>query len=457
MKRSTHRREFLRHSAAAGAGLWFFGGTSAWSRSANETVQVAIIGVGGRGAAHVAAIPKAGGRIVALCDVDDHNLAHAGDQHPDAHKYHDFRRMLDERHKDIDAVVIATPDHTHAVAAVAAMKLGKHVYCEKPLTRTIAEARVLTETAAQQKVATQMGNQGHSGENTRRIVEIVRSGALGPIREVHAWTNRPIWPQGQDRPSRRDTPPECLHWDLWLGPAPERPFVANQRERYRDADGKLKEREKQVYHPFAWRGWWDFGTGALGDMACHILDPAYWALDLKNPTAVEAEGEPHKPESAPNWQIVRYEFPARGELPPVKLTWYDGGKKPPEELIEGEKMQEGGSLLIGEKGKLYIPNDYGGRHILLPRDQFKDYQAPEPTLPRSPGHHADFLAACKDPSRPACSNFAYAGPLTEMVLLGVVAFRCGKRIEWDATNLRATNCSEADEFIRPVYRQGWSL
>jgi predicted dehydrogenase len=454
MSQKANRREFLKTSAAGGVGLWVVAsGASVLGKSANEKVNVAIIGVGGRGGAHVDAIPKAGGNIVALCDVDDRSLGRAADKHPDAHKYSDFRKLLDERHKEIDAVVVATPDHTHAVAAASAMKLGKHVYCEKPLTHSIHEARYLTELAAKQKVATQMGNQGHSGEGTRQIVEIVRSGAIGPIREVHAWTNRPIWPQGLDRPEGSDAVPDYLNWDLWLGPAPERPFVAS---RTTEANGKKKE--ERVYHPFAWRGWFDFGTGALGDMACHILDASFWALDLKYPTAVEVLGaEPLKPECAPSWETIRYDFPARRDMPELKLTWYDGGKKPPAELFEGEKVEGGGVILLGDKGKIYVPHDYGGKHVLLPEKEFADYKRPEPTLPRSPGHHEDFLAACKDPDRPACSDFSYSGPLTEMVLLGVVALRCGKRIEWDGPNMKATNCSEAVEYIHPQYRKGWEL
>ncbi len=278
---SRNRRDFLRSTTAAGVGLWVVGsGSGVMGKSANDKVNVAIIGVGGRGGAHVDGIPKAGGNIVALCDVDDRNLGKAAEKHPDALKYNDFRKLLDEHHKEIDAVVVATPDHTHAVAAASAMKLGKHVYCEKPLTHSIHEARTLTELAARQKVATQMGNQGHSGDNTRRIVEIVRSGAIGPIREVHAWTNRPIWPQGLDRPAGSDPVPDYLHWDLWLGPAPERPFVAHaEREAEKnsaDTPKKKAGRGSNVYHPFSWRGWWDFGTGALGDMACHILDASFW-------------------------------------------------------------------------------------------------------------------------------------------------------------------------------------
>jgi predicted dehydrogenase len=454
MKRRSNRRTFFKQSASAGLGLWVVGSrVAAKDDSPNERVNVAIIGAGGRGAAHVKGIPEAGGTIVALCDVDDHNLETAAEKNQKAYKYNDFRHMFDERHRDIDAVVVATPDHTHAVAAMAAMNLGKHVYCEKPLTHSIHEARLLTQTAARTGVATQMGNQGHSSDNSRRIVEIIRSGAIGPVREVHAWTNRPIWPQGIDRPEGSDPVPPYLNWDVWLGPAPERPYVANKKEK--GADGK--DKEIKIYHPFAWRGWWDFGTGALGDMACHILDCAFWALDLKYPTSVEATGEPHKPENGPKWEIITYEFPARGDMPPIKLTWYDGGKKPPIELIEGEEMKQGGALMIGDKGKLYVPDDYGGKHILLPRKDFEGFQNPEPTIPRVSGHHRDFIEACKNTSRPAGSNFSYSGPLTEMVLLGVVAFRTGQKIAWDGQNMRATNCSEAEQYIRPPYRKGWLL
>jgi predicted dehydrogenase len=468
MSQQANRREFLKTTATGSVGLWVVGsGASVLGKAANETVNVAIIGAGGRGRSHVEGIPKAGGNVVALCDVDDNNLDAAAKVHPGAYKYNDFRKMLDEHHKEIDAVVVATPDHTHAVAASAAMKLGKHVYCEKPLTHSIHEARYLTELAARQRVATQMGNQGHSNNNTRRIVEIVRSGAIGPVREVHAWTNRPVWPQGKDRPEGSDPVPDYLHWDLWLGPAPERPYVGN-RPQAGDSGGSAargkgkKKRDERVYHPFAWRGWWDFGTGALGDMACHILDASFWALDLKYPTAVEAlGGTPHKPENGPNWEIIRYEFPARRDMPELTLTWYDGGMRPPypEGLFEDEKVAVGGVMLVGDKGKIYVPHDYGGKHVLLPKKEFADFKDPEPTIPRIPGenHHKDFLEACKDPARPACSNFSYSGPLTEMVLLGVVAFRCGKRIEWDGPNMRATNCSEAAEYIHPQYRKGWEL
>jgi predicted dehydrogenase len=282
-----------------------------------------------------------------------------------------------------------------------------------------------------------MGNQGQSNDGARRTVELIQSGAIGPVREVHAWTDRPIWPQGIDRPSDTPPVPPDIHWDLWLGPAPERPY-------------------NPAYLPFKWRGWWDFGTGALGDMACHVLDVAFWSLKLGAPATVEAEGPPAHPESAPKWMIVHYEFLARGELPPVRLTWYDGGKRPPAELFEGEKAEDNGSLLIGDKGTLYLPDAYGESHKLLPAAKFADFKAPEPSLPSSPGHHAEWIAACKTGSATG-SNFAYAAALTEMVLLGNVAYRAGKKLEWDSAGIKARNCPEAEPLIRGEYRHGWSL
>ena len=443
----TNRRDFLRASASAGAGLWVVGsGSDLFARSPNEIVNVACIGVGGQGGGNLNNISrvkiddKPAVNIVAVCDTDDNRLKDAATRFDKAATYNDFRKMFDEKHKDIDAVVVSTPDHTHAVAAMAAINLGKGVYCEKPLTHSILEARVLTEAAARAKVASQMGNQGQSGDNTRRIVEIVRSGAIGPVKDVHAWTNRPIWPQGMETRPQPEEPPQNIHWDEWIGPAAMRPYSS-------------------AYIPFKWRGWWDFGTGALGDMACHILNASFWALDLKYPTAIEAEGEPHSAEGGPRAETIKYEFPARGDMPACQVTWYDGGRKPPKDLLpEDIPWSEGGSLLIGEKGMVYVPDDYGGRHVLLPKDKFEGYQNPPETIKRSPGHHRDFIEAVKDPiGRPACSDFSYSGPLTEMVLLGVVAFRVNKRLEWDGPNMKATNAPEAEQFIRPTFREGWSL
>lgn len=435
MKRSSNRRQFLKNSALAGAGVWL--GTSvneAQSRSPNEKLNLGMIGVGGKG--ETALLAFASQNIVAMCDVDSERAARAFRLRTKATKYHDYRKMLEER-KDLDAVVISTPDHHHAPAAVMAMNLGKHVYCEKPLSQSIYEARVMRETARRCKVATQMGNQGHAGANLRRAVELVQAGAIGQVRQFHAWTNRPSWPQGIDRPTETMPVPAHLKYDLWLGPAPERP--------YNDA-----------YLPFKWRGWWDFGSGALGDMACHVADLGYWALELGAPTTVEAEVSDVHPETAPKWSIIRYEFPARGELPPVKFTWYDGGKKPDSALVDGKPLPDNGSLLVGDEGKLFVPDTYGGRYQLLPEEKFADYEGPEPTIPRTRSHYGEWLRACMG-GPPAMSNFDYAGPLTEVVLLGTIAIRAGKRIEWNEAEMKVANCPEAEEWLRREYRTGWAL
>jgi predicted dehydrogenase len=441
MTRSTHRRDFLRASAAFGAGLWVVGSRPAlFGRNVNDEIRCAVIGAGGRGEAHVAGLPRAGGTIVALCDVDERQMAEAVGKHPKAKTYRDYRKMFDEMHREIDAVAVATADHTHAVASTAAMRLGKHCYCEKPLTRSIHEARAMARIAAEMKVASQMGNQGHSNNGARRTVEAIRAGVIGPVKEVHAWTNRPIWPQGIEARPESEAVPKEVDWDVWLGPAQEVPYSS-------------------AYHPFKWRGWWDFGTGALGDMACHILDVAFWALDLRDPTSIEmVDASGRNDLTGPNWSITEFHFPPRNGRAAVKLTWYEGGKKPPTELFEGEEVPEGGSILVGEKGKAYIPHDYGDRFVLLPKKDFEGFKPPPETLVRSPGHHKDFLEACRDPiDRPACSNFAYAAGLTETVLLGVLAQRVGQKIEWDPVGMRATNCPDADRFIKPEYRRGWEL
>jgi len=435
----TSRRTFLEQTTWTGAGLWVIGSRVRGDQtSPNEKLNVGIVGVAGRGGANLKAVAGAGENIVALCDIDENSLGTAAAAYPAAKTYHDFRTMLEQ--KGIDAVVVSTPDHTHAVAAALALRLGKHVYCEKPLTHSIHEARTLARLAAEAKVATQMGNAGHSSESTRRIVELVRAGAIGPVREVHSWTNRPIWPQGVDRPSETPPVPAHVHWDLWLGPAPERPYHA-------------------AYHPFKWRGWWDFGTGALGDMGCHIFDPPYWALDLRYPTSVSAESPPVSPhpETAPAWSIVRYEFPARGDQPPVVLTWYDGGKLPPAELFDGEvpAKNSSGSVLVGTKGRLLVNHGRGGNKLLPERD-FAGFQAPEPTIPRSPGHHEEWIAACKT-GAPTGTNFDYAAALTETVLLGNVALHSTRSIAWDAPNLRPRDGALDDLYIRRDYRPGWSL
>ncbi|MBN1766464.1 MAG: Gfo/Idh/MocA family oxidoreductase [Sedimentisphaerales bacterium] len=436
----------------------------------SEKLNVAGIGVGGMGGRNICEIagvrhprrygdtdngftleeepqPPKGENIVALCDVDDEYSALIYDTFPKANKYRDYRKML-ETQKDIDALVIATPDHTHAVIAMAAMQLGKHVYCQKPMTRTIYEARMLTEAARKYKVITQMGNQGHSGEGVRLICEWIWDGAIGDVREVHAYTNRPVWPQAIARPEDRPAVPPTLDWDLFLGPAPERPY-------------------HPAYHPFAWRGWWDFGTGALGDMACHVLDPVFWSLKLKYPTQVEAcftkinYSKNIREETAPLSSIVHFQFPQRGDMPPVKVHWYDGGMMParPEGLEPGRKLAEGdqsGVLFIGEKGMIMC-GEYGNHPRIAPETAMRAYQRPPKTIARiNMSHEKHWVQCCKD-NTPACSNFDYAGPFTEMVLLGNLAIRTGEPLEWDGENMKATNVPEANEYVNPPYRQGWSL
>ena len=445
MTRSTTRRQFIWQSAAAGAAI-AIGPRGAWSHtSPNRALNIASIGVGGIGQTVLNQFKQE--NIVAICDVDANNLAKAAKAFPKAKQYRDYRKMLEEM-DTIEAVTVSTPDHTHAAASMMAMKMGKHVYCQKPLTHSIYEARMMAETARKQKVVTQMGNQGHSYNGVREVKEIIQSGAIGPVKEVHAWTNRPgnWWPQGIDRPKATPDVPKHLEWDLWLGPAPERPY-------------------HPAYHPFKWRGWWDFGTGALGDMACHVMDPVYFALEPGFPTRVEEDGDPRKPQSGPNWETIRMEFPARKEMPAVKVTWYDGikdGKRnlPDPDLAPGVKMDklESGSLFVGKKGTLVCLGSYGRRWKLLPEKNFEGFEKPEATLPRVKGenHYMDWARGCKGEGKP-CSNFDYAGPFTEMVLIGVVAFRTGKTLDWDAKNMKATNAPEADKYVRREYRKGWSL
>lgn len=429
----------LRRGALVGAAaLCPTAGIAKRKRSPNEKLNIGVIGVDGRGGANMAACAQSE-NIVALCDVDETRLQKAAAAHPGAARYIDYRRLLE--HPGLDAVLVSTPDHTHAHPSLTAMDLGLHVYCEKPLTHSVWEARQVARMARRKRVVTQMGNQGHSNNGTRTVVEIVQAGVVGPIREAHCWTDRPIWPQGIPRPPEGPPAPSTLHWDLWLGPAPARPY-------------------HEAYHPFAWRGWWDFGTGALGDMACHVMDTAYWALSLGAPESVTAESEPVLSESAPKWSVIRYLFPQRGELPPVRLTWYDGGKKPPRELAHGRELPENGTLLIGDRGTIFLPDPYGSSYVLLPEERFRGFEPPDPILPRSPGHHAEWIAACKggkDAATTPGSHFGYSGPLTEMVLLGNVALRTGEEIRWDARRLRARGCPAAEPYLRRRYRPGWEL
>ncbi len=450
MSRRTNRRQFIQQTSLAGIGFWVAGGvTLGAAKAANEKLNIAGIGIGGKGESD---INQAGnhGNVVAICDIDDNTLNKKAMKFPKAKKYSDFRKMFDEMGKSIDAVTVSTPDHTHAVAAMMAIKMGKHVYCQKPLTHTVREARALREAAKQFKVCTQMGNQGSAENGLREAVEVIQDGAIGPVTEVHVWTNRPIWPQAPKLTKRPESKPvpANVHWDEWLGPAPERPYASG-------------------YHPFAWRGFWDFGTGALGDMACHTANMAFRALKLGYPTSISAENGEINPETYPGWATITFQFPARGNMPACKLIWHEGhrdGQKnlPPKELLHGENPPGSGSLLVGSKGVLYSPDDYGARYMLLPKENFEGYKKPEKRLPRNgkgdEGMKAEWVRAIVE-NKPeiAYSNFDFAGLLTETILLGNVAMRAGKKLEWDGENMKFTNAHDAEKFLHFEYRKGWTL
>jgi predicted dehydrogenase len=449
------RRTFLASAAAlAGGGPALLGSPACAATVQSrpgESIRLGVVGVGGRGRDNLDAVRGAGVDIVALCDCDLRQATDAFGAFPDARHYTDWRKML-EREKDLEAVLVSTPDHSHAVVAVAAMKLGKHVYCEKPLAHSIWEAREMARVAKDAGVATQMGTQGHAFEGTRRAVEAIRAGVLGEVTELHVWTDRPAgwWPQGIDRPTDTPPVPKELDWDVWLGPAAERPY-------------------HPAYVPFKWRGFWDFGTGAIGDMGIHNLDTAFWGLELGLPSsaivkdASPALTDPRAKETAPAWSIIELRFPARGSTPAVTMTWYDGGKLPPAELFHGEPLigKDGGSLVIGRKGTLFTRTWHGGEaahdmFVLLPRKAFEGFEPPAPALPRVSSHHHEWLDACRGRGQ-ALSNFGYASTLTEALLVGNLALRAGGSIEWDAAAMRATGASNADSFIRPAFRTGWSL
>ena len=454
---SVPRRTFLASAAAVTAGFTIvprhvLGGQGTTAPS--DKLNIAGVGVGGMGKSNLERCEAE--NIVALCDVDFGLADPVFKKYPGARQYRDFRVMLDEQ-KDIDAVIVATPDHTHAVVAMAAMERKKHVYVQKPLTHSVYEARLLTETARKHGVATQMGNQGHSGEGARLLCEWVWDDAVGKIREAHAWTNRPVWPQGVevDRPTETPEVPPGLDWDLWLGPAHPRPY-------------------HPTYHPAKWRAWWEFGTGSLGDMACHIVDPLFWALKLKYPISVEANISKYwhaffeetlpRNETYPRSSIVRFRFPARGNMPEVDVTWWDGGLMPPRpaELEPGRRMgnEDGGILLIGEKGAI-MAGCYGESPRIVPESKMKKYKRPRKTLERIPegtdGHEKDWIRACKG-GKPASSNFEYSGPLSETVLMGNLAVRFPDRLLlWNGAAMEVTNDKDANAYVRREYREGWHL
>lgn len=424
---STTRRSFLKTTTAAVA-FPYVGNVL----GANATLNVGVVGVAGRGGSNlrgVAAEKRV--RIAALCDVDLKNLAAAANQYPDARRYRDFRGMLEQ--KDLDAVVCSTPDHTHAVVGVSALKSGRHLYCEKPLARTVTEVRALSDAAAKHKRVTQMGNQIHSGTNYRRVVELVQSGAIGGVREVHVWAGAQY---GNIGLSPEDAPiPKDLDYDLWLGPLAYRPF-------------------RKEYAPFHWRHFWEFGGGTLSDFWCHYADLAHWALDLKHPLTVHSQVGQARKERVTETMRVEYTYPARGKLPPVKLVWYQGRERPTL-LTEAQRKQwKSGVLFVGEKGNLF--SNYGS-HRLMPVERFKEFKPPAKSIPDSIGHHAEWVKACLDGGR-CGSDFSYAGPLSECPLLGIVSHRLGNvKLDWDWKSMKVKGMPEADRLIRHQYRPGWSL
>ena len=438
----TTRRKFLGVAAVSALSLPAFSYRRVYG--ANEKLNLAIVGSGGRGAANLGGVSSE--NIVALCDVDRAANTKAATSHPHARQEADFRKLFDHE-KEFDAVVVSTCEHTHAMVTLAALRSGKHVYCEKPLTHNIAEARVIREAAAKTKLATQMGTQIHAGDNYRRVVELIQTNAIGPVRECHIWVGRTWGLQSAEgakkndilhvteRPKDSVAVPAGLNWDLWIGPAPMRPF-------------------HPIYVPGPkWYRWWDFGNGTMSDLGSHWNDLPFWALKLKAPLTVEASGPPAHAELAPASMQATYEYGPRGDMPALKLSWYQGANKPPAVLDGTIPKWDSGVLFVGDKGMLL--SDYG-RYLLLPEKQFVDFKKPEPTIAKSLGHYAEWIHACKTGAPTTC-HFEYAGWLTEANHLGNVAYRAGKKLIWDAEAMKATNCAEADQYIHREYRKGWSL
>lgn len=460
MSLNVNRREFLQAGAVGALGYLYTGPAISVARAqgANERLRVAGIGVGGKGSSD---IDQAGElmQVVAVCDIDTQRLSPKAKKWPDAKQFQDFRKLFDDSSlmKNIDAVVVSTPDHTHALPCMMAMRDGKHVYCQKPLTQTVFESRLLREAAAKYKVCTQMGNQGTALPGLRRAVELVQDGIIGPINEVHVWTNRPVWPQAPQlikRPESKPVP-DHVNWDCFLGPAPERPYAPG-------------------YHPFNWRGWWDFGTGAIGDMACHTANMAFMALKLAHPNRVSAEAGDVNDETCPSYARVILEFPARGDLPPVKLYWYEGRKDgqkllPPSDLAakvlkDGEQFVNSGSIMVGEKGILYSPNDYGAAFRITPGELTEGVNTSKPEKLAEYGgggndanQKKEWVEAIKA-GKPtvALANFDYAALLTEAFLLGNVAIRSGQPFEWDGETGKAST-AEAQKYVHREYRKGWDM
>ena len=482
-----NRRDFLKSTTLLAGAAAFSAPSFLRAQGTNERINIACIGVGGKGDSDSSSAFGLGGNIVALCDIDSNTLngknksfqdrAKKENRTYDAKTFRDWRKMFDEMGKSIDAVVVSTPDHMHGLAAITAMRMGKHVYCQKPLAQTVYEARAMRSLAVEKKLATQMGNQGSAGSGLRRAVEVIQAGVIGAPRELHVWSNRPIWPQGLARPAGEDKVPDNVDWDLWLGPAQYRPF------------------KNGVYHSFAWRGWYDFGTGALGDMACHTVNMPFRALKLGYPTAIELEVASRiYPETFPLTSRIRFDFPERDGLPPCKFWWYDGNPNSKHGMFnQGQKkgssgdfvtplrpsadvtreivsqrgeLPSSGCLVIGEKGKLFAGDDYGARFQVILNDE-KEYVASEKheaciavpqTIARSPGHDKEWFDMMKG-GAPAYSNFDISGYLTEIILLGCVALRSGvgHKLEWDGPNMRATNAPEAEQFVKRQNRKGWEI
>jgi len=448
VKRGLSRRKFLANSAIAAFSFHYIPSRLLGANAPSNKLNIAGIGVGGMGGSNLTRCVSE--NIVALCDVDSKLAAKTFKKYPRAKIYKDYREMFDKQ-KDIDAVVVATPDHNHAVITMEAMRRGKHVYCQKPLTHTVYEARKITEAARKYKVQTQMGNQGHSSEHIRLLKEWLADGAIGDVKQVYAWTDRPvggnIWSNFAVKARPKDTPPvpKSLDWNLWLGPARHRPYHPD-------------------YHPIKWRSWVDFGSGALGDMGCHILDPSFWALDLGAPETIEATSthwqKEVSSETYPRASIVRFKFPACGKMPPVKLTWFDGRLLPPrpDALEPGRKLPVSGALLMGDKGCIMHGVTGAESLRIIPETQMVAYKKPKKTLPRVHNtHEGDWIRACKD-GKAASSNFDYGGPLTEVALLGMIAIRVkNQKLRWDSKNMRFTNNDAANKLLHIDYRDGWNL
>ncbi|MDY0169659.1 MAG: Gfo/Idh/MocA family oxidoreductase [Thermoguttaceae bacterium] len=449
MKRSITRRTCLKSAAAAAGSIFILPGGLVRGYAANEAVNVGVIATGGRGGSNLNGVAgQPGVNIAALCEVDRRRLEHAAKRFPEGRTYTDYRKLLDEA-KNLDAVVVSTPDHNHAPACVRAMKQGLHCYCEKPLTRDIHEARVMTQVAVDNKLVTHMGTGGRGSESTIRTVEVIRNGAIGQVTEAHFWTDRPWWPQGFDRPEGEDPASDLLDWEAWIGPAPMRPFKAKWPEGHPVYELPANmQRGGNVYHPFVWRGWWDFGTGALGDIAPHFWHTAYWGLELGAPESVEiVETTGPTNEMFPAACVLRFNFPARGDQPAMSIYWYDGGKYPPAELLGGAEPGLNGSAIVGTKAVLGPGRQSAGNFPDVPR-----------ALRRPADMYTEWIAGIKasDPDRPSCP-FSYAGPLTEAYLLGNIALKVNRRIDWDPQAFRVTNCPEANQHLKAEYRPGWEL